>query len=446
MKQENNTEYRAAQNMHEVLAMLGFNEPLEDDDPRYVPTELGRGEFSIKALLKDLGVDNEKEVLRTPLKRSYNLLCGHIGCGKSTELRQLAGYLERKKIFLVVYLDCESELNQNNLHYPDIMLGLANKLFERLAQKSINMDKSSLHRLKAWFSKKIETNTKLKNISTEVTAGGSTVLDIPFFVRLFSTLTNQIKNDSSYKKEIREVVKNSFAELTGMFNDFLPKAETVLEKNEGIRKLLFIIDGTDKMEPDESHRLFIQDINQLTRIEANFIYCGPIHLLYENLLMLQKFDHHTLPMIKIFQKGSNEKFQEGFNVLRQLIFRRIASGLFEAETVVDAFIKFSGGSTRLLLRLLKYARRVSDMKKFRRQDVERAVHLLARDYWRFLRKEDYKTLCRVGNGENVGSSPVIKKLLLNLAILEYNSGWWSPHPVVKQLDGYKKMEDERLGR
>ena len=94
--------FQPPRDMWHVNANIDFDIPLDDNDPRYVDTEKGRGEFSFTGLFNTLGVDFKRGELRTPREKSYNLFCGHRGCGKSTELRRLSRYLHRDKLFFVV--------------------------------------------------------------------------------------------------------------------------------------------------------------------------------------------------------------------------------------------------------------------------------------------------------------------------------------------------------
>lgn len=440
-KKEQN-KYHPARNMLEVIQVLDFNEPLEGGDPKYVRTEKGRGEFSFKNLLSDLGVDVENEILSAPLDKSYNLFCGHNGCGKSTELLQLSDYLGERNIFFVLYLDCVKELDHNNLNYPDIMVAIAKRLLQELQESNIKIKQIYIQELNEWFSEKILKSEKLRDFALEIEAGMGAQASIPWLAKLFAKLTGKIKTGATYKEEIRREVRNSFSDFAASFNQLIKASESELKKKGKARKLLLIIDGTDKLRDDDSQRLFIRDVDQLMQIQANFIYCAPIQLLYEGYEVQQKFDHYTLPMIKIYHKNSSEKYQPGFEVMKKMIYKRIDKSLFEDESVAEQLIEFSGGNPRLLLRLLKYARRASDMKQFRQKDVDKAIYDLKMDYWKFIEPEDYEILYKVDKGEIVGgSSEQIRRLLLNLAILEYNSGWRRSQPVIRSLKEYKKVAD-----
>lgn len=431
--------YVPPRDMWQVNANLDFNEPLDEDDPRYVDTEKGRGAFNFKSLLTTLGVDVKKPGLRYPKEKSYNLFCGHRGCGKSTELRRLSRYLHRDDLFFVIFLDSVADLDANNLQYSDILLSLANKLLLKMNDNKIKVDGVFLKNLNHWFSEKILKSEKLKDFSGEFEGGAEAKVGIPFLVKLSAKLTGKIKTGATYKEEIRRVVKNSFSEFAFAFNQLIKAVESTLKKTGKSEKLIFIIDGTDRLNTDDSHRLFIKDISQLQQIEANFVYCAPIHLLYEGNQVQQGFNQFILPMIKIFHEKSDKKYNEGYEALREIVYKRADKKLFETETIVDLLIENSGGNPRDLLKLLHYTLRVSDMDHFKEKDVQKAIHNLAMDYRMFLNTEDYEILYKIDHSgladENSGQ---IRELLYNLAILQYNNYWWHSHPVIRHLDGYKR--------
>ncbi len=423
---------------------IDFEEPLNDDDPMYVDTEKGRGEFGFRDLFNALRVDTETGHLRSPRDKSYNLFLGHRGCGKSTELRRLAKYIHCDNLFYVVFIDSVKELDINNLSYTDVVLALAKKLCEKLGSDGIKIDGTHLRKLKEWFSSKILSSEKLKDFSMEFSAGAEIGATIPLLAKISAMLTNKIKSGATYKEEIRRVVNDSYSEFALSFNQLIHAAEDALKKAGKSGKILFIIDGTDRLNDTDSQRFFIREANQLQQIIANFIYCAPIHLLYEGTQVQQWFNTFILPMIKISERENlSAPFKAGYEVLRDLVYKRADPGLFDSEEVIDLLIRNSGGNPRHLLRLLSYTLQDSNMKRFTIFNAEKAIHKLAMEYWRFLNAGDYEILYNVDHGElTAGNSPQIRNLLYNLAILEYNSGWWRAHPVVRGLDGYKRVNHE----
>lgn len=69
-----------------------------------------------------------------------------------------------------------------------------------------------------------------------------------------------------------------------------------------------------------------------------------------------------------------------------------------------------------------------------------AVQRLATDYKRLLEPEDYQLLAEIDQAplDYAPVTPQTRRLLYNLALLEYNSFWWQSHPVVRTLPGYRE--------
>jgi hypothetical protein len=139
--------YRKPTTLWELGQQLSFDEPIDEMDERFVPTESARGEFSYNDLLKPYGVDPVNYTLKFTPNCVYSLFCGHRGCGKSTELRRLNARLNKPELFFVVFVDALKELDLQNLTYAEILLALAKILIERIETEGLTIDQVHLTRL-----------------------------------------------------------------------------------------------------------------------------------------------------------------------------------------------------------------------------------------------------------------------------------------------------------
>jgi hypothetical protein len=66
------------------------------------------------------------------------------------------------------------------------------------------------------------------------------------------------------------------------------------------------------------------------------------------------------------------------------------------------------------------------------------VRRLATDYRRIIQQEDYALLAAIDRAppEFTPIDGRTRRLLYDLALLEYNSFWWASHPAVRTLEGY----------
>ncbi|MFH1136328.1 MAG: ATP-binding protein [Pseudomonadota bacterium] len=430
--------YKTPDTIWEAAQKLSFNEPLDPDDPRFVSTEKARGDFSISRQLKAFGVDPETNTLRFEPERVYSIFCGHRGCGKSTELRRLHRRLNQPSLFFVVFLDVLVDLDPNNLQYSDALMAMAKRLFARLIEEQIPIKQVFLVNLQTWFGERIEQHDDVRDFAIELKAGFQVETGLPWLAKLFAGITNALKTNSTHKETLRRIVKNSFTEFSSAFNMLIRAAEAAVQDADQGRKILFIVDGSDRLSSEDARRFFVDDVYQLQHIESNFIYCAPISLIYEGIQVQNAFnDKIVLPMIKLHDQDGGVKIPAGYDALRKLIFRRADKTLFDSRRTVDYLIEYSGGSPRELLRLLHYTYQNADNDKFDRPAAEKAVRQLAVDYRRILDHDDYPLLCRIDRAGEEANSDQARRLLFNLALLEYNSFWWKSHPVIRTLPAYQ---------
>jgi len=447
------TEYRPPADIWQVNQQLHFDEPLEVDDPRFVHTEKGRGDFSFARLLRWLGVQPDADPARwqvkLPPKNQYAVFCGHRGCGKSTELRRLGRNLHRNDLFFVVQLDVVRRLDPHDLQYPELLLALAHALCEALEERHISLDQVFLDNLTSWFDERIEKRAETQNFAIELKAGAKAKTGLPFIATLFAGLSASFKNNSTYTSELRAIVKNSYAQFARALDQLLSAAEFQIQQQGLGQTLLFIIDGTDRLSEEDSRRLFVDDVYQLQQVRSNFIYCAPIQMIYEGNQVRQSFEHFVLPMIKLTDKRGAQENPEGYEALRNLVLRRAAAELFDNPATLDYLIRHSGGSPRELIRLLSYTFQYSSSELFDAEAARRAVEALATDYRRFLKTEDYALLYQIdqsADAELDKNDERIRFLLLHLALLEYNGFWWRSHPAVQTLGGYLQQAQTQPAR
>ena len=426
------TTYQAPKDTWAVNRSLQLHEPLNgDQDPRWVDTYAARGEASVKKIELLLGVDLGERCLREPPARGYYLFCGHRGSGKSTELRNLRNQLHDANLYHVVFADVAVDLDVHNLRYQDVLLHLAAKLAEQLGAANRVINAMHLEPLYEWFAERVEKHEQTKQFARESKAGMEAAPSVPFLAKVFGSISVAFKTNSTYKEELRIVLKNYFADFADAFNELVARSEEVLDQ-----RLLFVVDGTDRLSGEDADAFFGTDVHQLRQVKGLFIYCAPIHLSYEGRQAAQNFNNvFHLPMVKVENEdGSPNK--EGLRVMRRMLELRADSSLFD-DGVADHLVRTSGGHPRELLHLLHSALLYAENKRFDAASAQHAIRSLASDYRRFLKPEDYRILASVDAGHEVRSEDA-NNLLYNLALLEYNNFYQRSHPVVRTTDGYKK--------
>jgi len=96
--------FKPAQNIDTAYHACHPDIPLEAGDSRYVDLTAVRGGQNLAAMISN-------SIRWTPAPKFHKqLVTGHRGCGKSTELKQLQARLQKERFF-AVYFDVENALD-----------------------------------------------------------------------------------------------------------------------------------------------------------------------------------------------------------------------------------------------------------------------------------------------------------------------------------------------
>lgn len=429
--------YHPPKNILEVLQKIEYEEALKSTDPRYVNTTEARGsQKTLNRLARKFGLDLNDGRLFAPMQK-HVLFFGHVGSGKTTELRHYAEKLNGADRFLVVEVDITAELDRNNLKYADTLMAMARALLASLEQNNIQLGNGALTELERWFTERVLTSEDLEQYALEIKGGAKAKTGIPGLLKLFANFTASFKINKTYKESLRKVIRNSFGEFVDAFNRLLRTAEQALDDNSIAKRVLFIIDGTDKLRGEDTRDFFVHDAEQLLAVESLVIYTAPLSLKYESNLAGKLDADLVLPMIKLYERD-DQRWEAGWQAMRKMLLLRADRSLFAGDDEINRLIEHSGGHPREMLRLLKLCCEFAEQSRIDLDTVNLAIKQLASEYRRFLEPDDYKLLVSIDrNGIHAGNDEHTRKLLYNLALLEYNDGTWRrSHPVIRELEGY----------
>lgn len=423
--------------LSDVMRHLEYEEGLAADDPRYVDTLEARGsQILFRTLARRFGWWDG--TVAAPIQR-HLLFFGHLGSGKTTELRHYAREFNNSGLFCAIEVNVNAELDRNNLQFPDVLMAMAKALLDHLQSEAIVIGDAQLRPLYDWFASTVQTRLSEHALSAEVKTGAEAALSIPFLGKLFAAATTSFRTGATYRNEIRNEIRNSYGQLAKAFNDFLTFAEQALDAKRGVKRVLFILDGTDKLRDEDSQRLFVSDTAQMSLVNALVIYAAPLHLAYQQNFS-GRLEQAFLPMIKISERDG-QPCAAGRTALTQMLLRRADRSLFADDATLAALIDACGGHPRELLRLLKYCCEFADTT-IDVAVVNQAIRELAAEYRRFLEPDDYAVLvAKDADQQHGGNDQRSKDLLYRLALLEYNGGSWQrSHPVVRTLEGYIRAQ------
>ena len=417
---------------------LKFNEALKPDDPRYIDLNAARGKNVYNRLLKPLGFDkNLTPKLIEEDENHYILFCGHRGCGKSTELNRIAEKLHRPDGYFVVHCNIVEDLDINNIEYVDILFLAARKIAEKLHERNVPINKRHIKDLEEFFNERIINQMKQKDFETSVTTGLKAKFGFEFIGAIFANLTSAFKTSSTYTEEVRTLVKNQFSTFRTVFNRMLDEIKQTLRKKKMGKNLLVIIDGTDRLTREDCDHIFINHASQLTQLETNFVYTVPIHLVYESN-QIRNFYEAPFVLPNVILKEGKTRKKIAWDAMKQLIYHRIHPDLFDSEETVTYIIKMSGGHLRELIHILQEAFNASDTEKFDRKAIDEGVERLKADYMRILNSIDYTRLAKLEKEQDKESDDIMKNLLFNSVVLEYNDYWRKVNPIVRATEEFQK--------
>ena len=417
-----------------------FRHDVGPDSPFHHALESHRGEYSRQKMLTAFHLDRQGQLRPGAQAKQFEavLFGGHVGCGKSTELRDYARLFRQS--YTVHHLELTKTLDIHNLRFSDLLMALANALVRTFQDEnlSIRPDAIFITPVVNWFDTRILKQERFKDIEGEIKTEVKAEGGIPFLASLLATITGKVRAGASYREELRREIRDGFLQLLQHFNALIAHTNAVLAR-QGRGPLLFIIDGTDKLSKDDSETFFTADVNQLGQIQTNLVVCAPISVLLESGTTGQRFTRVQLPMVKVFEADETPRQAEE-DALIELVLKRMPLAYFDDQDTVRYLVRHSGGHVRDLLRLVRAAFSRMDGDTLTREVAALAVRDVASEYQRLVRQSDWPDLVRIdlSQGDEKDRTDDRLRLLYDLVLLEYNSYWWRSHPLVRTLAAYQK--------
>ncbi len=434
------------------------DKPLLPDDMRYVDLRTARGDQDFVESLAG-AIDWGQDASPPYQKR---LFTGHRGCGKTTELLRLKQKLEGLGFF-VIYLDVEDQLDLEDIEYTDLLLSMMSSLFKSAEKAELALSDKLLDAIHDWFAQRILTKSDYQDLQADLETKATAGARIPFIANFFASLTSNIKIGSSQKTEIRKVLERDLSVFAERLNRLIDSVRQQV-RDRGLRDIVIIVDGLEKMpfkmtsklisqrisdvEPVVSEKsnhemLFVDNANRLEMPECHVIYTVPISLAYNaNLGNTFSGDYTAvIPMVKLpsdLSEGyANDK---NFKLFKQLVANRInIDQVFESDKLLDELIINSGGVVRDLMRLIRTA--CEGTTQINDNSVKKAIRTYMAEYDRLLRLDDFTLLKEVHATKQVTADGKYGRLLHLRLVLEYMNGkrWVDLHPLVRAIERVKEQ-------
>jgi energy-coupling factor transporter ATP-binding protein EcfA2 len=341
------------------------------------------------------------------------VLTGHRGSGKSTELSRLRQALQETTSdsrFFVVQIQADNELDRNDIDFPEVLIAIVRQLAEQLRARE-NIELKPGYFRDRWERLKKLALTEVEFDKLELGAS-------------FAKLGATIKNSPDARQQIRKALEPDTTNWLTAANDVIGQAIKELE-NKGYRGLVVIFDDLDKMitRPYElagcstTEYLFIHRSPQMTAFQCHLIYTLPIELAYSHheSTIKRLYGGHlpVVPMTKLATRPPNSKtYTNGIKKFREIIAARLKSvdatdaDLFQTNKVRDDLIKLTGGQPTELMGMVREAI-VTDglpigsagLKRCRTEAMRSYRRQLRSDHWPLI-EEVYRTGVFVRTLEN----------------------------------------------
>ncbi len=392
---------------------------------------------------------------------SCQLFTGHIGCGKSTELRKLQVDLEQEG-FHVIYFESTDYLEMSDVDITDILLAIARQVASSL--KDVDID-----------------------------------LEPPFFIRLFQDIAEGIKSleikDFKFSAgllEINSQAKDSQDVRTQLRRKLVPQTEGIFKAlneqvlgqatnlliTKGKKGLVVIVDNLDRIDNrvkegikrTQPEYLFIDRGDRLAELNCHVVYTIPLVLRYSAELtnLRNRFGRpQNLPMVRVQQKDGIDD-PKGISLLQQMVMARafpqvpqeelltpeLVSQVFEqTETssisktfsnneILCKLCRLSGGHVRNLLRILYACLRDED-PPVSEACLNRIIQEYQDDLFNGIEPDDWNLLYQVAQDKKVSGEEKYQRLVQNLWVLEYQDdqgkSWHDIDPILRETDFFQSL-------
>ncbi|WP_299486202.1 ATP-binding protein [Acaryochloris sp. IP29b_bin.137] len=395
---------------------------------------------------------------------THQLFTGHIGCGKSTELRKLQYDLEQAG-FHVVYLDSTEDLVMTDVDISDLLLTVARQISKSLATADIHLDPQGFQNLlqKTWtllnsdvdLSGSATLPTPLPGIGS-VTASvgptGETSIDLGI-----AKLSARLKNNPSARARLRQHLEPQTDNLLELINQELLAPATQALQARGYKGLVAIVDSLDRLENtqerNQAEYIFVTRGEKLRQLNCHMVYTTPLVLCFSNSIapLSDRFGGvpKVLPMARV-QNRDGIHHSDGIDLLKQLILARAfpklspaerpeyLSEIFDHPETCDRLCLVSGGHIRNLLVLLYGCLQKQD-PPLDRDTLEDVISVQRDALVRAIQAQEWELLNQVKAQKAVVGEEGYHTLLRSLFVFEYRDEkgtWFGLNPILAEAQQF----------
>jgi hypothetical protein len=383
-----------------------------------------------------------ERTIRLPDQPTCQVLAGHRGSGKSTEIIRLKNELESgDPPFVAIYVEADEDIDRNDVDFPDVLIAVVRQLTTQLkSREGIDLRPGLFT---TCFRRLQKVLTEINLDSFELNAG-------------VVKLAGQMKASPDARLEIRKIMEPDTSNWLSAANEVIDLAVLELRK-KGKAGLVVLMDDLDKMIVREhsaggcktDEYLFVNRAAQLTAFNCHVVYTMPLSLAYSHQEQAIKSSYgghvFVVPMTRVTARPPDKgSYALGVEKFREIIARRLRAAkaegteVFASERVCDALIALSGGQPSELMSLVREAI-IAHALPIDDKSLERAKSEGRREYARQLRKDHWPVIEEIRATGSLlrteENEALFRELLESRAILQYANGdeWYGLNPMVAAL-------------
>lgn len=372
------------------------------------------------------------------------VLAGHEGSGKSTELMRLQRELEQgNPKYFVVYCSSNEDIDRNDIDFSEILFVIVRQMAQQLKAKAqITLKPGYFKARLAEFKDILGSDIDFDKFDLDLSV---------------AKVSGKIKYSPTTRTLLRKAMEPNTDNLVAAANDLIGEATLQLSK-QGYAGLVILFDDLDKMEVHTKdgtryttdEHLFINRSPQMTGFHCHIVYSMPLALAYskhhQTLRKLYGGQMPVVPMIKVkTMPPGGTIHQPGIDAMRKIIDARLDSEqitfnqVFDSVGTCERLIQLSGGQPSVLMSLVKEAV-IADTLPIQDASLVRIRREWKREFRRPLRRDHWTIVEKFrANGQYVpdeDEDPVFRDLLESRALLQYvnDEEWYGLNPFVELLE------------
>jgi hypothetical protein len=382
--------------------------------------------------------------IRMSRTRTAQLVAGHAGSGKSTELLRLKQELEvpRSDRFFVVYFRADDDLDRNDVDFSEVLIAVVRQVAAQLR------DRLKIRLSPGYFRDRLE---RLKQLLVTPVNFDQVELDAGLL-----TLGMSLKNSPNSRDAARRLLEPDTSNWLEAANKVLREATSRLAE-KGYAGLVVLVDDLDKMivRPladsglTTAEHLFVNRAPQMTGFDCHMVYTIPVtltrQLTAQRLRGFYRGPTLIVPMTKLATPPPDSRpFAPGLQSFRHIISSRLQAvdadqkQVFRNAKARDELIRMSGGQPTALMDYMQRA--IIDGLPIAAKSLRRIRLEEKRFYVAQLRREHYPIIDAIRQTGQFapagGEEPLFEDLLLSRAVLQYvnDTEWYGVNPAIADLE------------